>query len=86
MHHYAITREGNTLRCFVDGQIAVTVPINEGIEIMQANQICLGALFGQSTEGDTVPAKFGNGERFQDFFILEACKWTEAFDPLDIVY
>ena len=53
---------------------------------MQANQICLGALFGQSTEGDTVPAKFGNGERFQDFFILEACKWTEAFDPLDIVY
>jgi hypothetical protein len=83
-HHYAFTRSGTTARMFIDGVLVYTGTLSSGI--YQPTQIGLGSLFYQNSEQKTDLQRMGNGDKISDLYIVQKCKWTENFDPTNIVY
>ena len=84
-HHYALTRNGNTVRFFFDGELVVTATTSQ-TTVYDAGQVAVSALFGSTDAAKSDVQETGNGELLQDLYIAEFCKWESTFDPSSIVY
>lgn len=83
-HHYALTREGNTFRFFVDGNIIMTMVSSQSI--YQTDQVCVGSLFDQTAQTATDLMNMSYSDIIDDLYVAESCKWNANFDPLTIEY
>ena len=83
-HHYAITRSGTSYYLFVDGVLQATITSSRNI--YNAKQISIGNLFGQTSGTITTLSGTAYGDKIQDLYIANECKWTSDFDPTTIIY
>lgn len=80
-HHYAVTRKNNVIRIFVDGTLVVQGTASQST-IYNAQQIAISTNWSTSNSIQQMP----NGEKIQDFYLTNWCKWEAAFDPSTIAY
>ena len=84
-HHYAFTRKGTKLRFFFDGELAASADTNI-TTVYNAAQVAISSNFTQSSAQSDVIQQMPNGEKLQDLYIAEFCKWETDFDPDTIEY
>lgn len=82
-HHYALTRQNNVMYFFVDGVQIMHATVSASVKF--GTKIALGSYFDiESSSGALMQT--GYGSCFDDFYVSDFCKWSEAFDPSAIVY
>lgn len=84
-HHYAFTRKDTTLYFFFDGVLTATAT-TAITTVYSAAQIGISTNFTQTEESADVIQQMPNGEKLQDLYIAEFCKWETDFDPTAIEY
>ena len=84
-HHYALTKENGNVRFFFDGELIATAVTSE-TTIYNAAQVAISANFGTAAGTKNTIQQMPNGEKMQDLYIAEWCKWTSSFDPTAITY
>ena len=83
-HHYALTREGTSYYFFIDGELIFSFESSRNP--YQSNQIAIGNIFGQTSATATSLTATAYGDKVQDLYITNECKWTSDFDPSAIIY
>lgn len=82
-NHYAFTRKNGLFRVFFDGEIVATAT-TEDTTIYNAGKVAVSTNFAQTSPYDI--QQMPNGEKLQDLYIAEFCKWEDNFDPATITY
>lgn len=84
-HHYALTRRGDTLYYFVDGDLIFTVALPSGTEFYSSNYITVGNFIAETSANTVAPYPYS--AYFDDLYVnVGSAKWTADFDPFAIVY
>lgn len=84
-HHYALTKDDTHIRFFFDGELIATAETAE-TTIYNSEQVAVSAMFGNASATKNDIQQTSNGEKMQDLYIAEFCKWSASFDPSAINY